>query len=266
VKSVANIPIPSASAGATIDPVTRAARIVVPGPLHRAAGGLLVALVMAFAGAPARAADLNLSGRIVGVMDGDTVALLTDANVRVRIRLVEIDAPEKSQPWGMNAKKALSNLVFQKEVVVLDRGLDSYGRTLGRIYVGPVDVSAAMVRSGSAWADQQHLIDPSFVALEETARRARLGLWSLPASQTIPPWQWRHDRSSRQSLRAAIQQPLPPRPGTAAPSGCGSKRYCREMTSCEEARFYLNQCGVVSLDGDGDGVPCERLCRISGRR
>ena len=38
---------------------------------------------------------------------------------------------------------------------------------------------------------------------------------------------------------------------------CGSKRYCGEMGFCAEARYYLNQCGLTRLDGDGDGVPCE---------
>ena len=33
------------------------------------------------------------------------------------------------------------------------------------------------------------------------------------------------------------------------------------MTSCEEAKFYLTQCGVGSLDGNHDGVPCAKLCR-----
>ena len=41
---------------------------------------------------------------------------------------------------------------------------------------------------------------------------------------------------------------------------CGSKRYCRQMDSCEEARAFLNQCGLSRLDGDKDGVPCEVLC------
>ena len=41
---------------------------------------------------------------------------------------------------------------------------------------------------------------------------------------------------------------------------CGTKRYCREMSSCDEAMFYLNECGVGRLDGDGDGVPCESIC------
>ena len=42
---------------------------------------------------------------------------------------------------------------------------------------------------------------------------------------------------------------------------CGSKTYCNEMQSCQEARFYLEQCGLQRLDKDGDGIPCENLCR-----
>jgi len=41
---------------------------------------------------------------------------------------------------------------------------------------------------------------------------------------------------------------------------CGRKRQCGEMRDCAEARFYLNQCGVKSLDRDDDGIPCETIC------
>jgi hypothetical protein len=44
-------------------------------------------------------------------------------------------------------------------------------------------------------------------------------------------------------------------------SQCAGKRYCNEMIFCEEAKFYLTQCGLSRLDGDGDGVPCDALCR-----
>jgi len=49
-----------------------------------------------------------------------------------------------------------------------------------------------------------------------------------------------------------------PRAGDFA---CSGKRVCREMLTCAEARFYLTQCGVRSLDGDGDGTPCAGLCK-----
>lgn len=61
------------------------------------------------------------------------------------------------------------------------------------------------------------------------------------------------------SERPALQ---PNRQSAPTFSGkCGSKRYCTQMTSCAEARFYLKQCGLRKLDKDGDGVPCESLCR-----
>lgn len=41
---------------------------------------------------------------------------------------------------------------------------------------------------------------------------------------------------------------------------CDGRHYCGQMRSCEEANFFLSACGVRSLDGDNDGVPCENLC------
>jgi deoxyribonuclease-1 len=57
--------------------------------------------------------------------------------------------------------------------------------------------------------------------------------------------------------------PVPAIPQPAANPGwtCGAKTTCGQMTSCEETRFYLTQCGVTRLNGDGDGTPCQSLCR-----
>lgn len=63
-----------------------------------------------------------------------------------------------------------------------------------------------------------------------------------------------------------LEVPPPPertRPAPAKPSEamtCGRKHFCREMTSCAEARFYLGRCGLTRLDRDRDGIPCEPLC------
>ena len=48
---------------------------------------------------------------------------------------------------------------------------------------------------------------------------------------------------------------------SAAQVDCQAKRYCTQMKTCEEARAYLTQCEIKSLDRDGDGVPCEALCK-----
>ncbi|HRH72328.1 MAG TPA: hypothetical protein PLM62_04505 [Zoogloea sp.] len=59
-------------------------------------------------------------------------------------------------------------------------------------------------------------------------------------------------------------QPNPTPPALARKSSglCGEKRFCKEMVAdCAEARYFLNVCGVKQLDGDGDGRPCETLCK-----
>ena len=45
------------------------------------------------------------------------------------------------------------------------------------------------------------------------------------------------------------------------PKECNKKKYCKEMTSCKEAIFYLEVCGDKNLDRDGDGIPCENVCK-----
>ena len=78
------------------------------------------------------------------------------------------------------------------------------------------------------------------------------------------PWDWRKGTCATASTPATHAPAAPtaaPTPAASSGFTCASKRYCREMTSCEEAKFYLTQCGVRSLDGNHDGVPCETLCR-----
>mgnify|MGYP002615906140 CR=1 FL=1 len=42
---------------------------------------------------------------------------------------------------------------------------------------------------------------------------------------------------------------------------CADSKYCKEMSSCAEAKFHLNECGESRLDRDHDGVPCESMCQ-----
>ena len=200
-----------------------------------------------------------LDALVVGIQDGDTVTLLVEKDGRpsqTRLRLTEIDTPERAQPWGTRARQALADKVFRRQVQVLSSGEDRYGRLLGRVYVEGRDINREMVREGHAWAYRQYLSDKSLLEDERFARDAGIGLWSLPQSQNVPPWEWR--RNGRQARATALASAPP-----AASFACGRKTYCREMASCDEARFYLEQCGLSRLDGDGDGVPCEQLCRSS---
>ena len=198
----------------------------------------------------------TITGRVVGVADGDTLTVLTEDQRQVRVRLAEIDAPESRQAYGQRAKQALSSMVFGQRVQVQVQTTDRYGRTVGRVYVGDTDVNAELVRTGMAWVYRQYLRDQSLLRLEAQARTAKVGLWA-ESSPTAP---WKYRRAKRGSGGRAAKAAKPPTVSNSTIQ-CGSKRYCREMSSCAEARAYLVQCGVRSLDGDGDGVPCEALCQ-----
>ncbi len=213
----------------------------------------LVAIFLLFSSYPATPAPDSdreaepsiLKGRVVGVTDGDTLTLLVDRE-QIRVRLAQIDAPESNQPYGKQAKAALSALAFGKPARVEVADIDRYGRTVGEVFVNGIDVNREMVREGHAWAYTKYSHTTEIIELEDSARAAKKGLWALPENQREPPWLWRHP-------------PRTPRP-KPGPLACGTRTYCSEMADCEEVRFYFEQCGVHSLDGDGDGIPCESLC------
>ncbi|MCY3818173.1 MAG: thermonuclease family protein [Gammaproteobacteria bacterium] len=195
-----------------------------------------------------------LNALVVGISDGDTVTLLVQEDgrqFRTRFRLTEIDTPERGQPWGTRARQALAGKVFRQRVRIMPEGVDRYDRMLGKIYIDGRDINREMVREGHAWAYRRYLSDKSLLNDERLAREAGAGLWSMPEPQQVAPWEWR--RNGRRANAAALSSTSPPASFT-----CGRKTSCREMSSCEEARFYLEQCGLSWIDGDGDGVPCER--------
>jgi endonuclease YncB( thermonuclease family) len=90
------------------------------------------------------------TGKIIGITDGDTLTLLTAENVQIKVRLAEIDTPEKRQPYGQRARQSLSDLAFGKQARVKVQAVDRYGHSVSKIYVGNVDVNREMVRQGAA--------------------------------------------------------------------------------------------------------------------
>ena len=126
---------------------------------------------------------------MVGVHDGDTLTGITASNEKVKVRLDAIDAPEIKQPYGQAAKKALSDMVFGKEVVIYPKTKDKYGRTVGHVVVGKKDVNLAMLEQGMAWHYVQYDKNKRLGQAEAEAKAAHRGLWQ--DKQPMPPWDWR---------------------------------------------------------------------------
>lgn len=197
--------------------------------------------------------------KVVAVLDGDTVLALRN-NRTVKVRLAEIDAPEKAQPFGETSRRSLSDMVLGKQVKISSQAVDQYGRMIAHLDLNGLGVNAEQIRRGMAWEYSHFHGNKALVALQEEAKGVPRGLWAL--SNPIPPWEWRksHPGTFGDQPRATGLPRAAPAAAALSGAACGSKKHCSEMVSCEEARRYLTQCGIKTLDGNGDGMPCESLC------
>lgn len=137
-----------------------------------------------------------LHGSVVSVSDGDTVKVLGSENQLFKIRLMGIDAPEKSQSYGHQSKQFLSDLIYKKQVQVEWSKKDRFGRIVGKIrLMDGTDVCLAQLKSGMAWhykkyESEQNLKDRILYSdAEVKARDSGVGLWRDKAA--VPPWEWR---------------------------------------------------------------------------
>jgi endonuclease YncB( thermonuclease family) len=139
-----------------------------------------------------------LSGKVVGVSDGDTITVLDSAKTQHKIRLTGIDAPEKAQAFGQASKKSLSDLVFSKDVVVSWEKRDRYQRILGKVLLNDQDICLEQVKRGMAWhykkyqRDQSQSDRKSYSLAEKEAREKRLGLWT--DESPVEPSEFRHKK------------------------------------------------------------------------
>ena len=128
-------------------------------------------------------------GKCTRVSDGDTIHVVTDGNVKFKVRLDRIDAPEKDQPYGKESTAYLTSLIRGKTVRVEWVKKDQYGRVLGIVYLDKTDVNLQMVSSGNAWHYSYLDKTPAYIAAEAAAKEQRLGLWA--AENPIDPYKWR---------------------------------------------------------------------------
>ncbi len=136
-----------------------------------------------------------MDGRIIRVVDGDTVVLKDEHGDNHKIRLAGIDAPESLQPFGQQAADLLRGLVLGEHVRTLSYKNDRYGRTIATIFLHDQDINLAIIDAGLAWhykkyASEQPLSEElAYAHSELMARQNKLALWS--DEEPIAPWDWR---------------------------------------------------------------------------
>lgn len=157
----------------------------------------------------ANADEQDFSGTVGRIFDGDSFLVRPPNGRDVDVRLQDIDAPEKSQPYGSKARAALVELIADRKVFVDVIENDRYGRKVVRVYREPdrLDVAKAMVRDGHVWVYRRTIHDRSLIELEDAARASRRGLWALPTEDRLPPWQYRYlqRQKPKRAARVALE-------------------------------------------------------------
>jgi len=184
-----------------------------------------------------------LVGTVLGVTDGDTIKVQLSSGP-IAVRMYSIDAPEKDQPWGTEARAALASRLNRRQVDLEVETQDRYDRLVATVFLGGENINAWMVSEGNAWAYRDYVKEASYCYSEADARSRRLGLWGLPPSSTYAPWEWRarqRDPSERllnytqetaascvaamhgrraPTGNASAASPAPPSAPSARPTGC----------------------------------------------
>ena len=151
----------------------------------------------------------QLSGKVVGISDGDTITVL-QGRQQFKIRLYGVDCPESSQEFGRKAKELTSSIAFGKyvEVTVLD--VDRYDRSVGVVHVGATTINEALLKNGYAWLYTKYC-KQSFCGewekLEKQAASKRIGLWA--DKDPMPPWEWRKNQKEGQQATTGAAANLP---------------------------------------------------------
>jgi len=141
-----------------------------------------------------------IKGKVVAITDGDTFKLLIKDSTLVRVRLANIDCPEKKQPFSTKAKQFVSNAIFNKNVTVQVLKKDRYRRLIANVFYGDsINLNHQLVENGLAWHYVKYSKDTILQSLEDKAKKDKLGLWQDPNS--ISPWQWRANKKEASRIK-----------------------------------------------------------------
>jgi endonuclease YncB( thermonuclease family) len=131
--------------------------------------------------------------KVVGISDGDTFTVINRDKLQLKIRIFGIDAPEKKQAYGNKSKKALSDLIYGKDIEIDVQSQEKWGRYVAKVYTPDgKDVGLLMLQAGMAWHYTEFDKSASYARAQETAKKNRKGLWA--DKNPVAPWIFRKRR------------------------------------------------------------------------
>ena len=142
----------------------------------------------------------TLFGKVTRVVDGDTVAFKIHKGPVKKVRLADIDTPERDQPWGTEATTALRQWSMSKPARIEVVDTDRYGRLVATLWINDENINRRLVKEGHAWVYRKYLRDTSLIKLEARAKLTRAGLWS--SNNAIKPSDWRRGQRSNKPTSA----------------------------------------------------------------
>lgn len=129
---------------------------------------------------------------VTNIYDGDTLTVQCPNNPeKTKVRMYCIDTPEiKQTPWGIQARDHLRSIAGNT-VKIVEINKDRYGRTVGEVYAGTVNLNVAQVAAGYAAVYVDYCKKPAeYKAAEMQAQTEKRGIWAKPGIQQTP-WEWR---------------------------------------------------------------------------
>ncbi|MGH9382943.1 MAG: thermonuclease family protein [Vicinamibacterales bacterium] len=125
----------------------------------------------------------RITGKVVSVIDGDTVDLLLPAKRVLRVRLYGVDAPERGEPFSTQARTFTRVLMFSRDVEAVVKDVDAYDRLVARVSVDGKDASAAILAAGLGCTFHRYVSDAGLDLAQARARQGHLGFWATGAQQ-----------------------------------------------------------------------------------
>jgi micrococcal nuclease len=147
---------------------------------------------------PATAQSATLTGTVTKVYDGDTITIRDAQGRKEKIRLLDVDAPEKGQQHSRITQSALSDRIGLKQVRIEWKKRDDYGRIVGAVFLGEENINHWLIDRGYAWR-YRYSRNQELKSVMMNAREARRGLWAI--KDPMDPWLCRRAKEKGNKCR-----------------------------------------------------------------